>query len=72
MLAIQVETQPGLICFLCDCVTLLNMMSDPTDSAVNRAEISTMMMPTGMLIFRPVKAAIQPLPKQNNNNVSNL
>ena len=39
------------------------MMSEPTDSAVNRAAISNMMMPTGILVFRPVKAAIQPLAK---------
>lgn len=47
-------------------------MSEPTDSAVNRAAISNMMMPTGILVFRPVKAAIQPLAKENNDNVSEL
>lgn len=47
-------------------------MSEPTESAVNRAAISNMMMPTGILVFRPVKAAIQPLAKQNNDNVSEL
>lgn len=53
-------------------VTFLNIMSEPTDSAVNRAAISNMMMPTGILVFRPVKAAIQPLAKENNDNVSEL
>lgn len=45
-------------------------MSEPTDSAVNSAEMSNMMMPTGILVFRPVKAAIQPLATQNNHSVS--
>lgn len=45
-------------------------MSEPTDSAVNRAAISNMIMPTGILVFRPVKAAIQPLAEQNNVSVS--
>lgn len=58
------------VVLLCDCVTFLNIMSEPTDSAVNRAAISNMMMPTGILVFRPVKAAIHPLAKQNNDNVS--
>lgn len=53
-------------------VTFLNIMSEPTDSAVNRAAISNMMMPTGILVFRPVKAAIQPLAKENNDNMSEL
>lgn len=47
-------------------------MSEPTDSAVNRAAISNMMMPTGILVLRPVKAAIQPLAKQNKDDVSEL
>lgn len=41
-------------------------MSEPTESAVNRAAISSMMMPTGILVFSPVKAAIQPLAIENN------
>lgn len=45
-------------------------MSEPTDSAVNRAAISNMIMPTGILVFRPVRAAIQPLAEQSNVNVS--
>lgn len=45
-------------------------MSEPTDNAVNRAAISSMMMPTGILVFRPVRAAIQPLAKQNKNFIT--
>lgn len=44
------------------------MMSEPTDSAVNRAAISSIMMPTGILVFRPVKAAIQPLAEKKRKN----
>lgn len=47
-------------------------MSEPTDRAVNRAAISNMMMPTGILVFRPVKAAIQPLAKKHGDNVSEI
>lgn len=47
-------------------------MSEPTDRAVNRAAINNMMMPTGILVFRPIKAEIQPLAKQNGDNVSEL
>lgn len=47
-------------------------MSEPTDRAVNRAAISNMMMPTGILAFRPVRAAIQPLVKQMGDKVSEL
>lgn len=53
----------------CNTVTFLNIMSDPTDSAVNRAAISNMMIPTGMLVFRPVSAAIQPLAKQKQRQL---
>lgn len=54
------------------CVTFLNMMSEPTESAVNRAAITNMMMPTGMLVFRPVKAAIQPLAEKNHVSLGTL
>lgn len=42
-------------------------MREPTDRAVNRAAISSMMMPTGTLWLRPIKAKIQPLPKTKCN-----
>lgn len=42
-------------------LTFLNIMSEHTDRAVNSAAISSMMMPTGILVLRPVRAAIQPL-----------
>lgn len=49
----------------------MNMMSEQTDRAVKRAAISNMMMPTGILVFRPVRAAIQPLARQRTeDNVS--
>lgn len=42
-------------------LTFLNIMSEQTESAVKSAAISSMMMPTGTLVFSPVSAAIQPL-----------
>lgn len=51
-------------------LTFLNMMSEHTDRAVKRAAISSMMMPTGILVFRPVRAAIQPLARQDRGKVS--
>lgn len=36
-------------------------MSEQTERAVKSAAIGNMMMPTGMLVFSPVSAAIQPL-----------
>lgn len=45
-------------------LTFLNIMSEHTDRAVKRAAISSMMMPTGILVFKPVRAAIQPLARQ--------
>lgn len=37
------------------------MMSDKTASAVKRAAMRIIMMPTGMLVFRAVSAEIHPL-----------
>lgn len=37
------------------------MMRDMVARAVNRAAMRIMMMPTGMLLFRPVRAEIHPL-----------
>lgn len=37
------------------------MMRDMTADAVKRAAIRIMMMPTGILVFSPVSAEIQPL-----------
>lgn len=45
------------------------MMSEPTERAVNSAAISNMMMPTGILVFRPVNAAIQPLEEKHQQSV---
>lgn len=42
-------------------LTFLNIMSEQTERAVKSAAISSMMMPTGMLVLSPVSAAIQPL-----------
>ena len=41
--------------------TFLNMMRDMTASAVNSPAMRIMMMPTAMLVFRHVRAEIQPL-----------
>lgn len=45
----------------CCAFTFLNMMSDKTASAVKRAAMRIIMMPTGMLVFRAVSAEIHPL-----------
>lgn len=45
-------------------VTFLNMMSEPTDRAVNKAAMSSIMTPTGILALSPIRAAIQPLETQ--------
>lgn len=41
--------------------TFLNMMRDKTARAVKRPATRIIMTPTGMLLFRPIKAEIQPL-----------
>lgn len=41
--------------------TFLNMMRDMAASEVKRAAMTIIMMPTGMLLFRPVNAEIHPL-----------
>lgn len=50
----------------CD-LTFLNMTSDMTASEVKRAAMGIIMMPTGMLLFRPVRAEIHPLRARNQN-----
>lgn len=45
-------------------LTFLNMIREMTAEAVKRAAIRIMMMPTGMLVFKPVRAEIQPLPSR--------
>lgn len=39
----------------------MNMMRDRTAREVKRAATRIIKMPTGMLLFRPVRADIQPL-----------
>ncbi len=46
----------------------MNMMRDMTAREVKRAAMTIMMMPTGMLLFRPVKAEIQPLTKRKSSD----
>lgn len=43
------------------------MMRDMVARAVNRAAMRIMMMPTGMLLFRPVRAEIHPLLEREDN-----
>lgn len=45
--------------------TFLNMMRDMTAREVKRAATRIMMMPTGMLVFKPISAEIQPLRKHH-------
>lgn len=47
--------------FLFASCTFLNMTRDMTASEVKRAAMTIIMMPTGTLRLRPVKAEIQPL-----------
>lgn len=62
---------PSGFLFLRD-LTFLNMSSDMTASEVKRAAMGIIMMPTGMLLFRPVKAEIHPLRARNQNeNIKN-
>lgn len=42
-------------------ITFLNMIREMTAEAVKRAAMRIMIMPTGMLVFKPVRAEIQPL-----------
>lgn len=42
-------------------LTFLNMKRDMTACEVKRAAMRIMMMPTGTLVFRPVRAEIHPL-----------
>lgn len=46
-------------------------MREPTDRAVKRAAISSMMMPTGTLVLRPMRAKIQPLAEAEKNSKPN-
>lgn len=52
----------------------MNMMRDRTARAVKRAATRIIIMPTGILLFRPVKAEIHPLGIRksltHNNNVT--
>lgn len=44
----------------------MNIMRDRTAREVKRAAMRIIRMPTGMLLFRPVKAEIQPLRWRNS------
>lgn len=54
---------------VCRGSTFLNMMRDMTASEVNRAAMMIMIMPTGMLVFRPIRAEIHPLPREETGSV---
>ena len=46
----------------------MNIMSDMAARAVKRAAMRIMMMPTGMLLFRPVRAESHPLLERKKDN----